>query len=121
MPINKLTRWLPAIVMMVAIFTFSSIPTDAMPSFDIWDTFVKKGGHMLGYGILAVTYWYGFGNTKRSFFFAWLLAVLYAASDEFHQTFVMGRNGSAWDVLIFDNLGAVIGLLIASHYLKNKK
>lgn len=121
MTANKFYRWIPAIVMMAAIFIFSSIPNDSMPNFDIWDQFIKKSGHMLGYGILAITYWFAIGNTKRSLFFAWLLAILFAASDEFHQAFVSGRNGSVWDVLVFDNLGAIIGLMIASQYINKKK
>jgi len=121
MPDNKFFRWLPSIVMMAAIFVFSSIPSYSMPNFDIWDRLVKKGGHMLGYGLLALTYLFALGNTKRSLIFAWLFAILYAMSDEFHQTFVLGRNGSAWDVLIFDNLGAAIGLFIASLYYQHKK
>jgi VanZ family protein len=38
------------------------------------------------------------------------LAALYAATDEFHQTFVPSRQGSVWDVLL-DTTGAAIGLL----------
>lgn len=69
---------------------------------------------MLGYGFLALSYWYALRNNKRQLLFAWLLAVLFAVSDEFHQSMVPGRHASAWDVLIFDNLGAAIGMLIAT-------
>jgi VanZ family protein len=41
-----------------------------------------------------------------------VLAVLYAVSDEVHQTFVAGRHGSPRDVLI-DAVGAALGLLVA--------
>lgn len=76
---------------------------------------------MLGYGSLAVSYWYALRNTKRRRLFAWLLAILYAASDEYHQSFVPGRQASAWDVLIFDNLGAAIGMLITTLISRDKK
>ncbi|MBK9782380.1 MAG: VanZ family protein [Anaerolineales bacterium] len=42
---------------------------------------------------------------------AWLLAVLYSATDEFHQSFVPGRHAAVTDVLVFDSFGAMIALL----------
>ena len=51
---SKLPRWLPAILMMSAIFAFSSIPSNEMPSFDWADMLLKKGGHMTGYGLLEL-------------------------------------------------------------------
>jgi VanZ family protein len=39
-----------------------------------------------------------------------VLTALYASTDEFHQTFVPGRHGSAVDVAI-DSTGALIALL----------
>ncbi len=76
---------------------------------------------MLGYGILALSYLYAMQNKKRRYLIAWLLAVLFAASDEFHQSMVPGRHASAWDVFIFDNLGAAIGILIATLYPKKRE
>ena len=40
---------------------------------------------------------------------AWLLAVAYGASDEFHQSFVPNRDASPFD-WGFDSLGAALGL-----------
>jgi len=40
---------------------------------------------------------------------AWILAVAYAATDEFHQSFTAGRHMSVQDVAI-DATGAMIGL-----------
>lgn len=91
--------------MMVAIFLFSSIPSEEMPRFGAFDFSVKKGGHMLGYALLALACWHGLGHLPG----AWLLAVGYALSDELHQAFVPGRSASLWDVGI-DGLGALIGL-----------
>jgi VanZ family protein len=42
---------------------------------------------------------------------AFVLAVISAALDEFHQSFVASRTGSAWDVII-DCFGALAGLVI---------
>ncbi len=42
---------------------------------------------------------------------SWLLTVLYAITDEIHQTFVPGRSGRVTDVLI-DAAGAAVGVLV---------
>ena len=106
-----LLRWLPAILVMASIFFFSSRPSDDLPNFDFFDDFVKKSGHVIGYGLLAFSYLHGFNRRDRRYFnIAWLLAVLYALTDEYHQSFVAGRNASIWDVVLFDNLGAILAL-----------
>jgi VanZ family protein len=50
---------------------------------------------------------------------AWIFAigVLYAASDEFHQSFVPGRDCSALDLLA-DIVGLAIGLVVCISYLR---
>ena len=69
---------------------------------------------MVGYAILALSYWRTFDlkNNKRGL--AWLLAVVYAVTDEWHQAFVPGRQPSILDVLIYDQLGALIALELVS-------
>jgi len=69
---------------------------------------------MLGYGLLALSYWRGLGFNKKRIWFAWLLSIAYAATDEFHQSFVAGRHPSPVDVLLFDGVGAGIALWIWS-------
>lgn len=105
---------------MLAIFVFSAQPADTLPDFNRLDRLVKKGGHMLGYALLAVAYWRGLGWEGRRRPLAWLLAMLYAATDEFHQSFVPGRNASLWDVLIFDNMGALAGVWLAHMFWRQK-
>lgn len=109
-------RWLPSLALMAVIFGFSSIQSAEMPRFGAFDFSVKKLGHALGYGLLATAYLRGMGGKRP--WLAWLMAVAYAATDEFHQSFVPGRNASPWDVLIFDNLGALAGLLIGRLFQK---
>jgi VanZ family protein len=117
---NRFLRWLPALVVMATIFSFSSIPSSIMPNFGSTDLFVKKGGHMLGYALLALTYWYGLRFEKRSWWLALLLTVVYALSDEFHQSFVSGRHPSWVDALIIDASGASIALALA-YWRRGKK
>jgi VanZ family protein len=110
-------RWLPALVAMMVIFWFSAQPNYKLPEFHWADKIVKKSGHMIGYGVLAFSYWYGLGAQKEKRWLAWLLAVFYACTDEYHQSFVIGRNASVWDVLIFDNVGALVGLWGAGKWI----
>jgi VanZ family protein len=122
MKLNKsILRWFPAIVVMVIIFGFSSIPSQEMPSFGLLDLVVKKGSHMLGYGLLALAFWYSLRFDKHLWWLALLLAVLYAASDEYHQSFVPGRHPSWVDVFIFDGGGAALSLLAVSGIRKRMR
>ena len=103
-------RWLPAFFFMVVIFIFSSQPGDNLPSFLDWDYVIKKMGHAIGYGLLALSYFHFLKYDKKRYWLAWLMAVLFSATDEFHQSFVPGRHASIVDVLVFDNLGAACAL-----------
>jgi VanZ family protein len=107
-----LLRWGPAVVMMALIFTASGTPGNELPKFGVWDVFVKKGGHIIGYALLAASYLRGLSSGKsanrRMLVLAIVLSGLYAASDEFHQSFTPGRTPSAVDVGI-DTIGAALG------------
>jgi VanZ family protein len=103
-------RWLPALVIMIVIFVFSSQPGDKLPNFLDWDHVIKKMGHSTGYGLLALSYFHYFRYERKRYWLAWLLAVIFSATDEFHQSFVPGRHASVFDVLVFDNFGAACAL-----------
>jgi len=107
--------------MMLLIFLVSAQPSSQLPSFDWADGLVKKGGHAVGYAILALLYWRAFDFKDSKRWVAWLLAVLYAITDEFHQSFVPGRHPALWDVIIFDNFGALISLWLVNRYKKQKR
>jgi VanZ family protein len=109
-------RWGPALLLMAMIFLFSSIPSKEMPNFGSFDLSFKKGGHMIGYALLAVSYLHGLGsNQPKARIAAWLMALLYAITDEIHQSFVPGRGPWVVDVGI-DSIGALIGLLVISRW-----
>jgi VanZ family protein len=110
---SVLFLWWPALIMMVAIFGFSSQPAAVLPSFGSLDYFVKKGGHFIGFGLLSLAYWRGFRWQGKRAAAAWLLAVVYAVSDELHQAWVPGRHPSVLDVVLFDSTGAALALWIA--------
>jgi VanZ family protein len=85
---------------------------------DTLEFILRKGAHMATFALLAWLARYAFAGTwremgrRRLSLFAWAFAVLYALTDEFHQTFVPTRVGSLRDIG-FDATGAAIGLLLA--------
>ena len=107
---KTLKRWLSSLLLMAVIFGLSSIPSAEMPRFGGLDFSIKKFGHAFGYALLALSYLRGLGGRRA--WLAWLMVLAYAASDEYHQSFVPGRGPSVWDVLLFDNFGALAGLWI---------
>jgi VanZ family protein len=112
--LSILPRWIPALVMMIVIFLFSSRSTSELPNFLGWDYVIKKTAHIFEYGLLALTFLFAFRFEPKYRWVAWLLAVLYAATDEYHQSFVPGRHSSLMDVLLFDNIGAFTALWVYS-------
>lgn len=52
-------------------------------------------------------------NYKKTAILSQIFSVVYASTDEFHQTFVVGRDGNVIDVLI-DSSGALVGIIISS-------
>lgn len=108
-------QWLPLMLWMAAIFLVSSQSKQDIPSFDAWDTLVKKGGHFLAYLILAVLARRATDGADRPWLWAILITIGYAISDEWHQRFVPTRQGSGMDVLI-DAAGGIMGLLICRRW-----
>ena len=105
--------WLPPVAWMSLIFGLSAQPALPQAPDELLDTLLKKGAHVIEYAILTVLLWRAWNARQRpvaSLALAFVLAVLYAASDEFHQTFVPGRLGRVQDVLI-DSLGAALATL----------
>lgn len=108
-------RWLLVLLWMGVIFFLSHQPDLPHHPEAILDVIIKKLGHMAEYAVLAALAWWAWrrvgGTTStRAFLYAFVLAVLYAASDEGHQYLVPGRNPQLLDVG-FDVLGAGLSLL----------
>ena len=118
---NIFLNWVPAVATMALIFWFSSQPADELPVFSWADMIIKKAGHVIGYAILAYCYWHALGRQDDGRWLAWLLAIIYAVTDEYHQSFTGGRHPSVWDVVIFDNIGALLALWFSDKYNKQKR
>ena len=73
-------------------------------------------GHLVAYAVLAALIRLairGFEPDFRADLISIALATLYGLSDEFHQSFVPGRDASAFDVLV-DIAGASLGVTITN-------
>ena len=87
---------------------------------------MRHCAHVIEYAILALLMWRAFRwGTSMSMRMSTLCGIvllacaLFAASDEFHQTFVKSRNPSVRDVLL-DVAGASLGLLIAASFANRR-
>ena len=101
-------RWILPALWMAMIFGVSAQQDLPHAPSGVLDLLLKKGAHMLEYAVLVVLFWQALGSRWTGL--AWVLTMLYAASDEFHQAFVPGRNGQYEDVLI-DGAGALLAAL----------
>jgi len=104
----------PAFCIMTAIFMASNTPSKIIPDLGRIDFLVKKGGHLMGYCLLGLCIVRGAGQpVKRTIFWSLVFTFFFAISDEFHQSFVPGRNSSFLDIGI-DMSGCGVGLYFYS-------
>lgn len=78
--------------------------------FDVWHFFIRKGGHVFGYGLLSILLFRAWretlpaiGNPRWTFRWAnisVLGAALVASLDEWHQSYIPSRTGSLHDVVL---------------------
>jgi VanZ family protein len=122
----KKVLWILPLAYMALIWTLSSFPADefvALPDLSL-DRIIKESLHLVEFGILYLLFalaLYGNGQlTKKTSLIFALIACLYGALDEIHQSFVPYRSAT-WIDLVKD----VIGVTVASYfvnrfYLKTK-
>jgi len=110
--LRRADLWLPPLLLMAAIFALS-----AQPSLDSglgWiDSVGRKLVHFGEYALLCFLWWRLLRRgmpSRRAALAAFLISSLYAASDEFHQSFVEGRHGTPVDWAI-DSAGAAAAAL----------
>ncbi len=102
--------WLPVVLWSSVIFMFSSLPTNRTSQIYWQDFIVKKTAHIVEYAIFTLLLYRALMESgiekKKAGIYSIFLAILYGASDEFHQSFTPGREPTVRDV-IFDTIGAV--------------
>lgn len=97
--------WIPTLAWLMVIYLFSSQPTVQTTSVDLVDFSIKKTAHFTEYFILTILMVYSLSKTtklrfSRVLLLAVFLSVFYAVSDEWHQSFVPGRQPRVRDILI---------------------
>ena len=143
---NFLKHWLPVLIWLGVIFLGSTdmlsaehtsrflVPflrwIDPQISFATLNAIqlgIRKLGHLTEYAILAMLLWRALRSGTRwqmkmsiLFLVAALASAIFAASDEFHQSFVPSRTASPNDVMI-DICGALIGLLSCLMFAARKR
>jgi VanZ family protein len=115
MSVQVIIRWLVVVLWMTVIFVLSSIPSLHVPFAHSYDFLLRKLAHIGAYAVLTVVLSRAFEMYTDSRIRAWLLAafvaVLYGMSDEWHQTWILGRHGSFRDVGI-DAVGVAAGIAL---------
>jgi VanZ family protein len=120
-PTPMIVRWLPSVILMGLIFILSGQPASRLPVFGEYDLLIKKLGHATGYALLGLAYYIALPPRLKigyRWMLALLMAVLFALSDEFHQSFIEGRTSSLVDVVI-DTGGAGLALTAGAIYSSN--
>jgi VanZ family protein len=102
--------WLPLLVWMGLIYYLSAQPDLPQAGMGWADLLISSLAHVSVFGALAVLWARALGSRRHAWLLAFTLTVLYALSDEFHQSFVPGRKPDPWDLLC-DAFGAAMGLL----------
>jgi VanZ family protein len=89
------------------IFALSSIP-DLGTGLGGWDYVLRKAAHGAEFAVLGFLLVRALGRER----WALALGIAYAVTDEVHQSFVPGRLGSPFDVLI-DAIGVAVGVALS--------
>jgi VanZ family protein len=130
---DKFRYWVPAFLWMCIIFwmstgTFASeetskiiepvirflLPRIPAGNVDMIHDLIRKCAHLSEYFVLGLLLFRAFGKGQaalpagRVVLYSVIIVALYAASDEFHQTFVYDRTPSILDVGI-DTAGGILG------------
>ena len=93
--------------------------------FLIFHHYLRKTGHVVGYGMLSLLllrgWWATLGRVHtlllRAVLLSWLGTAIVAALDEWHQSYIPSRMGSLWDVAL-DSVAGVAFLVVAYFWLR---
>ncbi|WP_442601414.1 VanZ family protein [Paenibacillus sp. KN14-4R] len=109
---ERLHTWLPK----VEFYYDKDFITHKLP-YDMLEFFIRKCGHLSEFALLAFLWikvlrpLFKYRHTMFTLLLSAFLSVAYAASDEWHQSFVVGRTGHAIDVAV-DAIGVAVVVLI---------
>ncbi len=98
--------------------TLNAVQKDAL------DFYLRKTAHVTEYAVLGVLMARALRRGRSLPFpgfllLGWLFATVYAATDEFHQSFVPGRTPKVTDVAL-DSCGAALGTVLYALLLRRR-
>ena len=147
--LRKFAAWISVLIWMGVIFNFSAQNAEESSSLSqgiskilyntisslpgvqielsLFHSLLRQAAHFIVFLILALLLINAFRisgfNFNRSALYTFIFAVIYAALDEYHQSFVPGRTAELKDVFV-DSLGIISGIgfyrtiLLIISYLK---
>jgi VanZ family protein len=97
-------------------------------AFLIFHHYLRKTGHVLGYGMLSLLLLRGWRATLdparawlgRVTLLSWLGTVFVASLDEWHQSYIPSRTGT-WRDVVLDSAAGLAFLMIAYSWLRRDK
>ena len=102
---------------MGVIFAFSSRSVIQASEFYLADFVMKKTAHFVEYAVLSILVYRALTQAgigpKKAMLISIIFSILYAISDEWHQSFTPGREPNVRDVII-DTVGVFAGALTIS-------
>jgi VanZ family protein len=127
MQFDRTPRWLrdfvPLVFWLGLIFWLSSQPQLVQFDEPLTAMLFAKTAHFVVYGILAWLWWRALSSSRQLtwsiLLTAFILTTLYGASDEIHQSYVLGRTGQFADVLV-DASGA-LAMVLSIRRIKLKR
>lgn len=117
--------WLPVLFWCGVIYFFSDQPYLKSDLSSEVDLLFRKLAHITEYAILTFLLFRAYFRSngfsrKKSVSSAIIFALIYSLTDEYHQTFVPGREGCLRDV-VMDSLGIfAAGLFLLRNYVRNE-
>ncbi len=114
--LNLIRSWGPVLIWASLIFIMSSI--GSVPSAEIiwWDFIIKKLAHIFEFAVLYYLLVRALKGHRHPLHLAFFITLIYAITDELHQSFTPGRFPSPLDVG-FDSFGPLIVYLRKIRYI----
>ena len=96
--------------------------------FEVFHHYLRKTGHVVGYGMLALLLLRGWRMTigparawlNKMLLLSWVGTAFVASMDEWHQTFIPSRTGTVHDVIL-DSIAGFAFLLAAYLWLRRSE
>ena len=107
-----LNAYAPPLIWASLIFFLSAQSTLPGASYPLLDLIFKQSAHIFVYAVLHFLIW---RTNKKMVAAPFIIALAYAFTDEFHQSFIPGREATLIDIG-FDFVGISI-----SHYLTHRQ